>query len=464
MSVMTRPPNILFVHADQHRFDCLGVNGHPFLQTPHLDALAADGVNFTHAFCPVPVCTPARNSLLFGVWPTQHGAIANADTEAGRPARDGLVSWSERLAGAGYRMGYVGKWGLHPEKNPMAFGFGEYVPESEYGAWREAQGLPPKPRTNGFWGETDTAIDANESRLAWGADRVNELMTRYAQGNAPFFLRWDPSEPHLPNVVPEPYASLYPPDSISPWPGFDDPLTGKPYAQRQQRRVWGVDKWTWRDWSPIVGRYLGEITLLDAQIGRVLSHLDALGLRENTVVVYTTDHGDMCGSHGMADKHMVMYDDVVRVPLIIRWPGQAENGTCDAFVSSALDLAATFCEMAGVPIPETFAGQSLLPLLRGTPDNGRDCIFAMYHGSQFGLYSQRMARDAGWKYVWNATAEDEFYDLTNDPGEIVNLVLSPAGRDDLRRLRRRLVDWMETIHDPLCNAWLKPYLLQDCAR
>ena len=457
---MTQRPNFLLIHSDQHRWDCLGVNGHSLVQTPHLDSLAAQGVNFTRAFCPVPVCTPARNSLLFGVWPTQHGAIANPDTEAGRPARHGLPCWSELLAGAGYRLGCVGKWGIRTDKGPDAFGFDTYVPESEYAAWRAAQCLPPRPTANGYFGETDAAITAEQSRLAWGVAQTMDLMTRYAQLDAPWFLRWDPSEPHLPNVVPEPYASLYAPADIAPWPGFADPLLGKPYAQAQQRRHWNLEHWTWeRDWAPIVARYLGEITLLDAQIGRLLAHLEVLGLAENTVVIYTTDHGDMCGSHGMIDKHMVMYDDVLRVPLVVRWPGQPARGECDAFVTNALDLAATFCDDAGVSVPETFAGRSLLSLLSETGTSTRDCVFAMYHGSQFGLYSQRMVRDARWKYVWNATGEDELYDLERDPGEIINLATVSEAQADLSRLRQRLVAWMEEQRDPLCNAWTKPTLL-----
>ncbi len=125
---------------------------------------------------------------------------------------------------------------------------------------------------------------------------------------------WSPSEPHLPNVIPEPYASLYPPAQVPPWPSFSDPLAGKPYIQRQQRVNWGVEGWTWDQWAPTVARYLGEITLLDAQVGRLLAQLDALGLADDTVVIYTSDHGDLCGGHGMVDKHYVMYDDVMRVP------------------------------------------------------------------------------------------------------------------------------------------------------
>ncbi len=453
-------PNILLIHADQHRFDCLGVNGHPLLQTPHLDRLAAEGVNFTHAFCPSPVCVPSRNSLLYGQWATEHMAIANWPTEAPQPARD-LPSFSQALRDEGYYLGYVGWWHIHPEKGPLEHGFHDYIPDGAYDRWRAAQGLPPRPATRGWLGEADPHIEPGESRLAWGAGQVIRLMQGAHAGQRPFFIRWDPAEPHLPNVVPEPYLSLYPPASIPPWPSFPDPLRGKPYIQAQQRRTWRIDGWTWQDWAPIVGRYLGEISLLDAQVGRILEALAGLGLAENTLVVYTADHGDLCGGHGMIDKHFVMYDDVTRVPLIVRWPGHAAAGSvCHAFVSHALDLATTFCEAAGAPVPETFRGRSLLPLLASGEGNGREYICATYHGSQFGLYSQRMIRDRRWKYVWNATAEDELYDLEDDPGEIENHATDPSCQGELARLRRQLVAWMEETHDTLLNSWTRAQLLE----
>ncbi|HEY65623.1 MAG TPA: sulfatase-like hydrolase/transferase [Caldilineae bacterium] len=454
-------PNILLIHSDQHRYDCLGVTGHPILKTPHLDRLAAEGMIFTHAFCPIPLCIPVRNSLLHGRWATQHLSIANWDTEAPRPPREGLPTFSQALRDAGYFLGYVGKWHVHPEKDARAYGFHEYVPEETYDEWRTAAGYPPRPRTNGWFGEIDPHIPPEASRLAWGADHTIRLLEACAASGAPFFIRWDPSEPHLPNVVPEPYGSMYPPAEIPPWPSFPDPLIGKPYIQAQQRRTWKVDGWTWDDWAPVVSRYLGEITLMDAQIGRVLDALDRLGLAENTLVIYTTDHGDLCGGHGMIDKHFIMYDDVVRVPLIMRWPGHIVPGSrCDAFVAHSIDLATTFCEVARVSVPETFQGLSLLPLMAGEPDNGRQDIFATYHGNQFGLYSQRMVRDRRWKYVWNATAEDELYDLESDPGELHNLAADPAYRDELARLRRRLVAWMEETGDPLLNSWIRVQLLE----
>jgi arylsulfatase A-like enzyme len=501
------PPNILLIFSDQHRYDCLAAHGHPFLATPNLDRLAAEGASFPHAFTPIPICVPARASLLTGQWPTGrlphgHQALANTDSELPRPLRTDLPTFTQALHDAGYWLGMAGKWQVHPELGPTSFGFDEYRPDSAYPAWRAAQGLPPKPHTNSWFGEPDPAITPEQSRLGWGASQAIELIQQGAAIRAasgkPFFVRWDPSEPHLPNIVPEPYASLYPPEQVPPWPGFDDPLDGKPYIQKKMRRSWGIEGWTWPQWAPTVARYLGEISLLDAQVGRLLAELDRLGLAESTLVVYTCDHGDLCGSHGMIDKHNVLYDDVLRVPLLMRWPGVIPAGARPpGFTSHAIDLATTFLAAASmpasmpgsmsaatsVPIPPTFTGLNLLDQLStasmpgaagSMPGSipaaaaasmsgaasipGRADIFATYHGSQFGLYSQRAVRDVRWKFIWNATAEDELYDLQTDPGELHNRALDPACQPELARLRARLLAWMEQIDDPLLNQWTRRQL------
>lgn len=446
-------PNILLIHADQHRQDCVGVNGHPLLQTPALDRLARQGVNFSHAFTPIPVCTPARASLLTGTWPARHGCIANAGTEVHPPDRLELPTISGLLHDAGYTTGHVGKWHVLQNLGPTDFGVDDYIPEHGYRVWRSAQGLPPVPRTNGYFGEVDPAITPAQSALAWGADRTIDLLRRASAGDRPFLIRWDPSEPHLPNVVPEPYASLYPPASTPPWPSFPDPLHAKPFIQQQQRRTWGIDGWSWEDWAPIVGRYLGEIALLDAQVGRILDELDQLGMAHNTLVVYSSDHGDLCGGHGLIDKHYVMYDDLVRVPFLARWPGVMPTDTvCDAFICSALDLAYTVCAAAGVEPPATFAGVDLRDQLTRP---ARADIFAVYYGNQMGLYSQRMVRNRRWKYVFNATAEDELYDLAHDPGEITNLAGCPEFAQVRQQMRLRLLAWMEQTQDQLLNEWIR---------
>ena len=451
---MSGPTNILLIHSDQHRYDCLGVNGHPLLQTPNLDRLAAEGMNFTHAFTPIALCTPARNCLLHGQWSGQHGCIMNCDAEAPAEPPADLPSFSQQLRDRGAYLAYVGKWHVSNTRGPDHYGFEDFPGHDAYDRWLEVQGCPPAEYTNGWFGQTLHGRTPEQTHPAWCADRTIDYLRQAATREGGFFIRWDPPEPHLPNLVPEPYASMYPPETIPPWPSFGDPLDGKPVIQRQQLRTWKIDEWTWDDWAPIVGRYLGEISLMDAQIGRVLAALDELGLAESTLVIYTTDHGDMCGGHGMIDKHFVMYDDIVRVPLIARWPGRIAPGSqCDSFVSHEIDLATTFCEVGGSPVPDTFRGQSLVPLFDGGA-NDRPDILSAYHGNQFGSFSQRMVRDRRWKYVWNATAEDELYDMVNDPHELTNRAGAASCAGELARLRGRLIDWMQQTHDPLCNEWI----------
>jgi len=455
-------PNIVLVHSDQHRYDCVGVNGHPIVQTPCMDRLAREGMNFTHAFTPIPLCVPVRNCLLNGQWASTHKCIANYDTEAPRPPDPALPTFSQALRDAGYWLGYVGKWHVNKTLDATGYGFHEFVDEGRYGAWRQAQGLAGRPSANGWFGEIDPHITPAQSRVAWGADQAMGMIEASARQGRPFFVRWDPSEPHLPCKPPEPYASMYPAERVPPWPGFADDLKGKPYIQAQQRRSWKVDGWTWERWAPVVSRYLAEISLLDAQLGRLLDRLDRLGLAENTLVIYTSDHGDLCGDHGMMDKHFIMYDSVVRVPLMARWPGRIAAGrTCDAFVSHAIDMAATFCEVAGAAMPGTFQGISLLPLFEGAQDNGRADIYSQYMGNQFGLWTQRMVRDRRWKYVWNATGEDELYDVAADPGELCNRAADAACRPELARLRRRLVEWMDAVKDPIGNVWIRRQLTEN---
>jgi arylsulfatase A-like enzyme len=452
-------PNILLILVDQLRYDCLGVNGHPMVQTPNLNRLAAEGMNFSHAFTPSPVCVPARASLMTGAWATRHLAIANPDTEAPRPFSENMPVFSQLLREAGYWLGWVGKWQIQPKLGPLDYGFHQYIDDKEYGQWRSQRGLEPKPHKNSWFGEADPFIKPEESRLGWGAQQVIGLLNQTSnRPNRPFFIRWDPNEPHLPNIVPEPYASLYPPEKIEPWPGWGDTLEGKPFMQSKMRRTWGIDGWTWENWAPVVSRYLGEVSLMDAQVGRILDELDRTGLSRDTLVIFTTDHGDLCGSHGLIDKHYVMYDDVVHVPFIARWPGRIAPGSrSDSFVCHAIDLAATFCELAGKTVPDTFQGQSLVPIFEGG-QNGREDILAMYQGNQFGLYSQRMLRGRRFKYVLNASAEDEFYDLHNDPGEHHNLAYHPEYASEISFSRHRLIAWMEEIKDPLLNEWVRSAL------
>ncbi len=453
-------PNILLIHSDQHHYACLGVHGHPLLSTPNLDRLARQGVDFTNAYTPSPICSPARASLLTGRWPSQHRCLNIPPFEGYQPADAEMpVLWT-LLHEAGYRQAHFGKFHQEVRGCPTDYGVDRFKwEEDDYDDWRIAQGLPLRKRRNGWFGEVDPDTTVQQTRIAWGAGLTVEAIRDFTSEGRPFFIRWDPSEPHLPCMIPQEIADLYPPASIEPWPSFPDPLENKPPMQAQQRRTWGVDGWSWKHWAPIVSRYLAEITLLDRYIGTVLAELDRLGIADETLVIYTTDHGDLCGNHGMMDKHYMMYDDVVRVPLIMRWPGRTSAGSvCDEFVSHELDLATTICRAAGLEPPDSFEGVDLLPVVRGLASTGREDIFSQYFGCQFGLYSTRMVRDRRWKYVWNATSIDELYDMESDPSEMTNRVDDPSCQGELARLRRRMIHWCESVGDLLLNEFTRVQL------
>lgn len=454
-------PNILFIFSDQHRYDCARYSGHPLLQTPALDRLAGEGLRFTQAITPSPICTPCRASLFTGLWPSKHLCIANGDTESPGAPEMTVPSFGAVLRDAGYRTHYVGKWQVHPALGPLESGFETWRRPEEYEGWfRERSGRETRA---GFpwWGGVDERLRVEDTMLAWGADRIIEFLSEPAASDRPFLACWCPREPHLPGIVPGELSGLYPSREIAPWDNFPDPLVGKPAMQRQQRMTWRVEDWTWDAWASVVSRYLATVHLMDMQIGRILSALDVLGLADNTMVVYSSDHGDLCGSHGMVDKHYVMYEEVVRVPLLVRWPGRIAPGSAAGdYVIHALDLPPTFCDAAGAAAPPEYQGESLLPLLtRGEPLDRQDG-FSMYFGNQFGLFSQRMVRTDRWKYVWNAVARDELYDLKHDPAELNNRSAEPSLRPLKTEFQARLVHWMERTGDRLLNNWTREQLLE----
>lgn len=421
---MTATPNILFIHVDQQRFDSLGRSGHPLVKTPHLDQLASEGMWFERSFTPIPLCCPARQTLLCSQWPHHHGGLWNYDITLPVNLFEG-PSWTQDLQRAGWNQSYIGKWHVHPTKTPLDFGVDEYISEDDYRQWRHPQNLPGyQIDEQALWlGGTDP-VAPELTQTHWFAGKAIDAIDRYREQDAPWMVRLDFPEPHLPCVPAQEFLDLYPIDAIEPWGNQHDSLEGKPYIQRQQRVSWGIDAWGWDEWSRYLQRYFAMISQIDDAVGGVLKHLDQCSLRDDTIVVYTTDHGDAAGSHGMIDKHYVMYEEEVRVPLIVRWPGRIEAGSvCDDFVLNELDLGPTFLEMAGLAIPDHCQGRSLVPLLQGqTPDDWRQAAVSCYNGQQFGLYNQRMIRNERWKYIWNPTDCDELYDLLDDPWELTNRV------------------------------------------
>ncbi|MBM7563224.1 sulfatase-like hydrolase/transferase [Paenibacillus sacheonensis] len=464
-----RKPNILLITADQLRYDCIGSSGKYPVHTPHLDRLAEQGFLFSQAYSHIPVCCPARQSLLHGQRPETFGALwnYNAFLPVGYLTPD-KYTWTTELAQHGYKSAFLGKWGVNPEHDPTAFGFESYIGEGDYSAFRKSR-YPEVAYTNGFMGERNP-IPVEDSETHWFAARAIESMEKLNAGGGPWHMALHFSEPHLPCRPAGRFADMYDPAEVPEWDGFRETFRNKPYIQQQQLYSWGIQDYGWKDWAPVVARYYGIISQLDEAIGRVLEALERTGAAADTVVIFTADHGDMCGSHRMMDKHYILYDDVVHVPLMIRLPEhmrKAAGAVSSQMVYNLLDMGPTVLELAGIEAnADRFHGKSLLPLLDGaakTPDDEaewRDSVVASYNGQQFGLFTQRMIRTSAWKYVWNLTDLDELYDMENDPAELDNLIGQPEHAERTKELRKRLYAQLRQDRDPaVANEWTKRQLL-----
>lgn len=459
-------PNILMIVTDQQRIDSVGAFGSKVCKTPNMDRIANEGMRFNRAFTPTGLCSPVRCSLLSGVYPHEHRVLTNVGLH---PVRAQLEPDDDRMSaalkGAGYKMGYVGKW--HVSKiDPIGFGYDDYVSLGDYMEWRHEQGIGIPDGFSNYLvqiGERDDA-PAEMSRPAFLCNNAIGLMEKYAEGDQPFFMRLDFHGPHFPNVVPEPFFSMYHPETIPEWPNHDDPLDGKPAVQRIKRKHWRTEDMPWSDWARLLSAYYGEISLIDHEVGRVIDRLDELGLTGDTLVIWTTDHGDTIGAHGICNKDYTMYEEIYRIPLVMRWPGTIAPGTQNNdYVHHFIDICGTTLDLTGTPFPIPFHGRSLLPIMRGepAPEDWPDSAFCEFHGSHMGLYSMRLVSDEDWAYIYHTNDIDELYDRRKDPWQMTNLANDPAHVDVLDKMKRKMVTWMAATNDHLHNEWTVDWLTND---
>ena len=456
---MTRPnrPNIVLLMTDQQQ--ACTVDPGSLCQTPNIDRIRAGGVRFSRAHTVNAICSPTRASLYTGTLPHTHGMVDCTHTVEDYRARfkADLPMWSRSLQAAGYCTAHFGKWHVERSEKLENFGFDRYeLPGA--GGWarhRAALGLPPRPESfeMEYWvrqpGYRDLRLygvhDEPEEAGApyyWYGRGIEFVRERAADPETPWCLVVSTSEPHDPYYAPREYYELYDPVSIPQPPSFHDDLHGKPGYYRKLRGVWR--EMTWEHFAEATACYYASITEIDAQVGRLLDALEETGQAENTVVVYTTDHGDLMGAHGLLMKGPPPYEETYRIPLLVRWPGVTVPGTtCDA-LANIMDLAPTLVEMAGCdPLP-TSEARTLVPLLRG--EGGGEAFeqdFAEFHGQRF-FYTQRILWWRRLKYVFNGFDFDELYDLEEDPYELTNLVPDPEHADILRQMAARM--W-QRIHE-----------------
>ncbi|GAA4200131.1 sulfatase-like hydrolase/transferase [Actinocatenispora rupis] len=490
------PHNVLFLMTDQHRTDAIGCYGNPHARTPNLDGLAESGTLFRNAFTPTAICTPARASLLTGQAPFRHRLLANAEWNTGYLTElpEGTPTFSEALRGNGYNVGLIGKWHVGERLGPDAYGFdGPHLPGAmnpilakEYKAWLAERGLPEPAITDPVRG---TLPGGRPGHLLAGrlrqpveatfehflADQAIDLLRRYAADGRPFHLSLHFFGPHLPYLIPDEYYDLVDPATVELPASFAETFAGKPEVQRNYSTYWSADSFDADEWRKLIAVYHGYGAMIDAEIGRVLAVLTELGLDDDTAVFFTADHGEFTGAHRLNDKGPAMYDDIYRIPFLLRVPGAAAGRTDERFVTLT-DATATILDLAGLdpdlcpdarPAGCPPDGRSLLPLVRDEPVDGwRSELVAEFHGHHF-HYQQRMLRDERYKLVVNAESVNELYDLVADPYELVNVYpaphLAPVRRDMLRRLHTALTErgddvfarWMLAISDldvPLANS------------
>ncbi|MDN3053573.1 sulfatase-like hydrolase/transferase [Streptomyces sp. SRF1] len=465
--------NLLFLMTDQHRVDTLGCYGNPHVATPNLDRLAATGTRFDRFYTPTAICTPARASLLTGQAPFRHRLLANYERNVGylEDLREDAFTFPRALAERDYQLGLVGKWHVGTHRNAASHGFdGPDLPgwhnpvdHPDYLAYLEERGLPRYRITDPVRGTTPNGNPGNllAARLQqpveatfehYLATRTIEQLDRYAADGRPFYLATHFFGPHLPYLLPDAYYDRYDPGLVELPPSIAETFEGKPPVQRNYSAHWTFDTMPIEVTRKLIAVYWGYVTLIDEQIGRILTRLDELGLTDDTSVVFTADHGEFTGAHRLHDKGPAMYEDIYRIPGIIRVPGQ-EPQVRREFVSLT-DCTATILELAGCdPSPATDS-RSLLPLVRGEHPDWPEELLAEFHGHHF-PYPQRMLREDRYKLVVNPESVNELYDLDADPHELSNRYEHPELAGVRRRMMRRLYDLLRERGDNFYH-WMTP--------
>jgi arylsulfatase len=488
-----RRPNILFVMTDQQRWDSLGANGNRVVKTPNFDRFASAGANFTHAFVQAPVCVPSRASFFTGRYPHAHRNRVNYT-----PLDPSETLLQARLKAAGYATAAVGKLHYTPptpeEARRSGFdavelhdGVEMTDPWSDYVAWRREhdplKDVPYRALAKDIASGKNpfrAALSAEHTDTAWVGSRTRHRLRELAASNRPWFLYASFWKPHEPFEVPEPYASMY--DGVEfPLPDRtteEDVRTLPPPLQKLiLRGGTGVLTTPRERLQWILRSYHGSIAHVDTEVGAILGVLRELHLEEDTIVVFSSDHGDQLHEHGIQGKNC-FFEASVRVPFMISWPGRVKAGRRDELVES-VDLLPTLFDLAGLPEPREFQGRSLAPLISdgGRPYAPREAVFSenvipeVITAGKLDLQfdkgkgvdgirhpDAKMVRTRKWKYVYYPEGFAELYDLEADPGERRNLAGKADMRDTESEMKDRLLHWLTTAAetDQIAPRWTLP--------
>ena len=469
-----RKPNLLFIWTDEQRADTMAAYGNAKIQAPNLDALARESVVFQRAYVTQPVCTPSRSSVMTGLWPHANGCVAN-----NIPLCPDTPCVPELLRDPDYRTAYMGKWHLGDEIFSQ-HGFEEWVSMEDGYARHYRKGRDRSARSDyhhfllerGYQpdsgGKFSRAFAARRPiehcKPKFLEQRACEFLRR--RRNDPFILYINFLEPHMPFFGP--LDHVHDPDKIDLPANFNDPLEPNEPLRYRVRRAYcqaryGKDP---KRIKALIARYYGLVTQVDRSVGGILRTLEALGLADNTIVVYTSDHGDMMGSHQMVAK-CVMYEEAVRVPCLMRIPQMGKRGRTIKQPISQIDLVPTLMALMGRERREDLPGQNLVPLIKGGKV-AEDHVFIQWNPGQgsvrrgqheIGVASKeeiaRVAKERtrtaispdGWKLCLSDVDRCQLFNLKSDPGETTNLFDSGRHKDVIDRLARRIRQWQKRTGD-----------------
>jgi len=461
-------PNIVVFNTDQQRADCLGCAGNP-VDTPTVDALASEGRRFPNAFVTSPLCSPSRASMFTGRYPHEHGVYGN-DV----PLPENQQTFVEYLSRAGYETALYGKWHLgvpdvdhsgklwrdappgfdkfltameHDVRDDEEPDYLEYLksegvvgPDADESSWRDPKGDLELSELGSTFAPMGTSQIPEEHHMTtWLTDNAVEYVEKYDTDD-PFYLQISGFYPHFPIAPPAPYDEMYDPNDVElPESRLDETFEGKPdletatiaqehyeaFSDADLRRAWALT--------------YGLCTYIDEQFGRLVDALERSGMRENTVIVFLSDHGEMLGSHGLLWKGPFMYDEILQVPLVIAHP-DVEAGISEGLVS-LLDFGPTLAELGGTSMDDA-SGRSFAPLLYGERTDHRPLVFAEYltNPDTFGGAPEHpiyMARGKRYKYAETVGQGSVLYELDEQPAEVTNRAGNPEYAPIERALRNQ---------------------------
>ena len=441
-AIAAETPNVLFLMSDDLNTALSGF-GHPQCKTPELDKLAARGMRFENMHCQYPVCGASRASLMSGLYPYTNGTLGNAGTLRGN--MPDVLTMSQLFRRNGYRVGRVSKiyhMGIPPEilagtatrDDPHSWDEVVNIKAPEQNAPGKKTNWSPKNKSS----QSFTGVVAENDDLAhadgMAASHAIDFLKRHT--DKPFFLACGFVRPHVPLVAPAKYFDRYDRDAMLAPVVPENDLDDVPAIVRDYKRnstSYGV---TPELHKGLLEAYYASVSYMDAQVGRVLDALEELGLADNTIVVFTSDHGYLLGHHHKFQKQH-LFEEATRVPFIVSVPWMKnQHGKATAHITELIDLYPTLAKLAGLNAPDVLQGESMLPLLKNPVSNDwkKEIAFTI---SRSGGESIRTHE---WRFTqWNFGASGmELYDLKNDPGEFTNLAKNPKYAEQLKKLKAQL--------------------------